>query len=223
MILHHMMCGEEFIMDLKGYIFDLDGVLVFTDRFHYQAWKQIADELGIKFDEKINNRLRGVSRRESLDIVLENYDVALSETEKDRLASEKNRIYRGLLEQMKPADVTDEVRDTLKKLKEQGKLLAIGSSSKNTKFILDKVGLRDCFDAVSDGTNISRSKPDPEVFIKAAEYLGLKSGDCAVIEDAEAGIDAAKAGGMYAVGIGEASKYEKTDRPITSFREILEL
>lgn len=210
------------MMKIKGIIFDLDGVLVFTDKFHYQAWKVIADDMGIYFDEKINNRLRGVSRMESLDIILEKYEgEPLSLEEKERMAEKKNRIYRELLKTMTSLDVSEAVRNTLDRLHERGLKLAIGSSSKNAKFILEKVNLLEVFDAVSDGMNISRSKPDPEVFLKAAEYLGLKPEDCAVVEDAEAGIDAAKAGGMYTIGIGEAAKYEKTDCRIGEFLELL--
>lgn len=207
----------------KGMIFDLDGVIVFTDRFHYQAWKAMADEMGIYFDETINNRLRGVSRMDSLEIILERYDGTLSQEEKEALAEKKNAIYRELLGTMTPSDVTEEVRDTLQKLRRKGYKLAIGSSSKNAKYILERVELTDYFDAISDGTNISRSKPDPEVFLKAAEYIGEAPEDCIVVEDACAGIDAAKAGHMMAVGIGDASGYEKTDYPINSFAELLQL
>ena len=148
-------------MGIKGIIFDLDGVLVFTDKFHYRAWKAIADDMGIYFDEKINNRLRGVSRMDSLEIILERYEgKLLTMAEKVSLAEKKNQIYRELLRTMTPEDVSEEVRDTLKKLHVDGFKLAIGSSSKNTKFILEKVELIDAFDAVSDGTNITRSKPD---------------------------------------------------------------
>ena len=176
-----MRYAERIISDLeaeevkiKGLIFDLDGVLVFTDKFHYQAWKTMADELGVYFDETINHRLRGVSRMDSLEIILERYEGPdLSLREKEKLAEKKNEIYRTLLESMTPDDVTKEVRDTLTKLREKGYKLAIGSSSKNAKFILEKVELKDAFDAISDGNNITKSKPDPEVFLKAAEYLGL--------------------------------------------------
>jgi beta-phosphoglucomutase len=208
---------------MKAFIFDLDGVLVFTDKYHYQGWKMIADKLGIPFDEKVNNRLRGVSRMESLEIILENYDKELTQEEKEKLAEEKNDFYRGLLGNMTPSDVADEVRSTLAELKKRGHKLAIGSSSKNTKFILEKTDLTDVFDAISDGTNIEKSKPDPEVFLKAAEFLSEEPSNCIVVEDAFSGVDAAKAGGMVAVGIGDASGYEKTDFPIKSFKELLDI
>lgn len=226
-----MRYAERIISDLeaeevkiKGLIFDLDGVLVFTDKFHYQAWKTMADELGVYFDETINHRLRGVSRMDSLEIILERYEGPdLSLREKEKLAEKKNEIYRTLLESMTPDDVTKEVRDTLTKLREKGYKLAIGSSSKNAKFILEKVELKDAFDAISDGNNITKSKPDPEVFLKAAEYLGLPPKACMVVEDAEAGIEAAKKGGMYAAGIGEAAKSINADESLKTFSELLDI
>lgn len=208
---------------MKAFVFDLDGVIVFTDKFHYQSWKTVADRLGIYFDEEINNRLRGVSRMDSLEIILERYDKSLTQEEKEALADEKNNVYRELLKSMSPSDVTDEVRETLKELRNRGYKLAIGSSSKNAKFILNKVELTDYFDAISDGTNIEKSKPDPEVFLKAAEFLGVEPANCMVVEDAFAGIDGAKAGGMTAAGIGDAYSYEKTDHPIETFSKLLDL
>lgn len=209
---------------MKGIIFDLDGVLVFTDRFHYQAWKAIADEQGIYFDETINHRLRGVGRMESLDIILEKYEGApLSREQKEALAGKKNGIYRELLKQMTPEDVTEEVRNTLAELHRRGYRLSLGSSSKNARFILQQVELTDAFDAISDGTNITKSKPDPEVFLKAAEFLGLKPEECAVVEDAYAGIDAAKAGNMKAVAIGEAVHSPNADYMLNTFSDLLKL
>lgn len=208
--------------NVKAFIFDLDGVLVFTDKFHYLAWKKMADGMGIYFDETINNRLRGVSRAESLEIILERYEgEPLTAERKAELMEEKNNTYREYLATMTPGDVSESVRETLKTLHEKGYLLAIGSSSKNTKFILEKVELLDAFDAISDGNNITHSKPDPEVFVKAGEFLGVDAKDCVVVEDAYAGIDAAKAAGMTAVGIGDASGYEKADYKIQKFEELL--
>lgn len=140
---------------------------------------------------------------------------------KAELMEEKNNTYREYLATMTPGDVSESVRETLKTLHEKGYLLAIGSSSKNTKFILEKVELLDAFDAISDGNNITHSKPDPEVFVKAGEFLGVDAKDCVVVEDAYAGIDAAKAAGMTAVGIGDASGYEKADYKIQKFEELL--
>ena len=209
---------------MKAFIFDLDGVIVFTDKFHYQAWKKMADEMNIYFDEQINNRLRGVSRAESLEIILERYEgEPLSDEKKRELMEQKNGIYRELLKTMTPSDVADEVRDTLKELRARGHKLAIGSSSKNAKFILEKVELLDAFDAISDGNNITHSKPDPEVFLKAGEFLGEEPENCVVVEDAYAGIDAAKAAGMKAVGIGDAARYEKSNIKIERFAQLLEV
>ena len=209
---------------MKAFIFDLDGVIVFTDKFHYQAWKKMADGMGIYFDETINNRLRGVSRMDSLEIILERYEgEPLSRSEKEALAEEKNASYRELLATMTPADVTEQVRAALKELRNRGYKLAIGSSSKNARFILEKVELLDAFDAISDGNNITNSKPDPEVFLKAAEYLGEKPEECIVVEDAYAGVDAAKAGGMRAAAIGDAASYEKADYKLDVFEDLLKI
>lgn len=205
------------MMKYKGIIFDLDGVICFTDKYHYQAWKQMADEIGVYFDETINNRLRGVSRMESLEIILERSQKIYSVSEKEALAEKKNRVYRQLLEKMSPEDLSDEVKHTLDSLRKKGCRLAIGSSSKNAKRILERIGLGDYFEAVSDGTNISRSKPDPEVFLKAAEFLQLAPQECLVVEDALAGIDAAAAGGFDSAGLGEAAGYAKVTYPLESF------
>lgn len=209
---------------MKAFIFDLDGVLVFTDKFHYAAWKELADGLNVYFDKEINNRLRGVSRADSLEIILERYTgPALSKQKKNELMEQKNNSYRKLLAQMTPEDVSSEVRETLAKLHEKGYKLALGSSSKNARFILEQAALTDAFDAISDGNNITHSKPDPEVFVKAAEFLGISPLECYVVEDARAGIDAAKAAGMTAVGIGEAAGYERADVKIGCFSELMEL
>jgi beta-phosphoglucomutase len=208
---------------MKAFIFDLDGVIVFTDKFHYQAWKKTADSIGVYFDETINNRLRGVSRAESLEIILEQYTGSLSADEKAALKKKKNNTYRQFLDTMLSSDVSDEVRSTLNELRQRGFKLAIGSSSKNAVFILEKVQLNGAFDAISDGNNITRSKPDPEVFLKAASFLNEKPQVCVVIEDAVAGIDAAKAAGMIAVGIGDAASCTKADYTIRSLAELLDI
>lgn len=189
----------------RAIIFDLDGVICHTDKYHYLAWKQVADELNIYFDETINNRLRGVSRMESFEIILERYDGVMSEQDKITYAARKNEVYKELLKNMSPTDLSDEVKTTLDALRSQGHKLAIGSSSKNAGFILNQLGLGDYFDAVSDGNNITNSKPDPEVFVKAAQFVGEKPEDCLVVEDAEAGLQAAIAGGMECAAIGDAA------------------
>ena len=208
---------------IQAIIFDLDGVLLSTDELHYAAWKTVADELGIPFDRQVNNRLRGVSRMASLEIILEHGGVVLSPEEKEAVATRKNDRYRASLMTLTPEIVAPEVRETLTALKQRGLKLAVGSSSKNTKLILERADLASYFDAVSDGTNITRSKPDPEVFLKAAAFLGLSPSVCAVVEDAVAGIDAANDGGFLSIGIGDAAGYSRTDRPIRSLSELLQM
>lgn len=208
-------------MSYKAVIFDLDGVICFTDKYHYLAWKKMADGIGIYFDEKINNRLRGVSRRASLDIILERSTTIYSEEEKEALVIQKNEMYIKLLEQMSPADLSEEVKNTLDELRKRGYQLAIGSSSKNARMILKQLGLDGYFDVISDGTNIVHSKPDPEVFLKAAQFLGMEPEVCLVVEDAPAGIEAASVGGFDSAGIGEAAAHAKVTYPIKTFSELL--
>ena len=214
------MCRKNY----QGIIFDLDGVICHTDRYHFLAWKQIADQLGIHFDDRINDRMRGVSRMDSLEILLEEYHgEPLTAAQKAALAEKKNQLYVGLLQNMGEADLSEEVRKTMDTLRSRGRKLAIGSSSKNTKLILKRLGLTGYFDAVSDGTNITRSKPDPEVFLCAAQYLGLCRGKCLVVEDAKAGILAAKAGGFDSAGLGEAAAFAFVTYPLQSFSDLLKL
>ncbi len=211
-------------MKLQAVIFDLDGVICFTDEYHYRAWKAMADELGIPFDRTINNRLRGVSRMASLEIILEQYHgPALSTEDKLRLAEKKNVLYREFLRQMSPADLSGEVRRTLDALKGMGLKLAIGSSSRNTPFILERIGLGGYFDAVSDGNSITRSKPDPEVFLKAAEMLGIAPERCLVVEDAVSGAQAGHAGGMLVACVGDAAEHGAGDYNMKSIRELTDI
>ncbi len=205
---------------IKGIIFDLDGVIVSTDDLHFMAWQRIATQENIHFDRTINHQLRGVSRMESLEIILSRSTKIYTEEEKQILAKTKNDYYVSLLDQLSQKDILPSVVSTLEWLKKSGFKIAIGSSSKNAKTILKKIGLFDLFDNITDGNDITNSKPHPEVFIKAGIGLGLFSHECAVVEDAEAGIDAAKAASMYAFGIGPASHYSKTDYAITFLDEI---
>ncbi|NBI89376.1 beta-phosphoglucomutase [Lachnospiraceae bacterium] len=209
-------------IEKKAVIFDLDGVICFTDKYHYEAWKALADRLGIYFDEKINDRLRGVSRMASLEIILERATKEYTQTEKETFTAEKNDIYRELLKKMTPADLSDEVKDTLVELRRRGYKLSIGSSSKNTKFILKQIGLDGFFDVIADGTDITHSKPDPEVFLISAQKIGIDPVDCVVVEDATAGIKAAKAGGMTALALfGDAKDCGLEDYNLTSFSDLL--
>lgn len=188
---------------MKGVIFDLDGVLVSTDELHYQAWKRLANELGIaNFTKEDNEKQRGVSRMESLEVVLNKGDAVYSEKEKEELAERKNNYYKELLQELTDSAVLPGVKDTLKLLKGKGILIGIGSVSKNTPVILKKTGLLEYIDKVSCGLDITKSKPDPEVFLVAAKKLELPCSECLVVEDSAAGIVAATAAGMKSLGVG---------------------
>ena len=210
-------------MNYQAVIFDLDGVIVSTDRFHYRAWKALADELRIYFDEQINERLRGVSRMDSLEIVLEKSPLKYTKNEKLALAEEKNELYRQYLQELTPADLDPTVKETLDCLRERGFKLAIGSSSKNTGFILSRLGLDHYFDVVVDGNDISKSKPDPEVFLLAAQRLGVPAERCLVVEDAEAGIKAAYAAKMGAAALGYAASLHIADYDLPEFADLTRL
>lgn len=203
-------------MRFQAVLFDLDGVLCSTDQYHYQAWKQIADSINTEFTERDNDRLRGISRMESLEILLEKCPYTLEPREKEQLAEEKNRIYRKLLYGLTTQSAADGVLELLKELKSKNIMTAVASSSKNAPFILERIGLKDAFDVVVDGTMIVKSKPDPEVFLTAARKLGADPGECLVIEDAVAGIEAARAGGFFCAAIGEAASCGKADYVLES-------
>ena len=208
---------------MKAVIFDLDGVIVHTDKYHYLSWKALADRLNIYFDETINNRCRGVSRMDSLEIILEKADEVYSQADKLAFAEEKNSIYRQYLMSMTEKDVSDDVRNTLLRLKENGVKIAIGSSSKNAKLILERVGLLNLFDAISDGNGITHSKPHPEVFLNAAKMLNIDPSDCAIVEDAYAGIQAGKSAEMTTIAIGDATSCKLADYNIKSLSEIINI
>ena len=210
-------------MKFDAVIFDLDGVICFTDEYHYRAWKTMADGMGIPFDRTINNRLRGVSRMASLEIILEQSPKMYSEAEKAALAEEKNELYCYLLSRMSPADLPDDVLSTLQALRSQGIKLAVGSSSKNTPYILERIGLGDFFDAVADGNCITHSKPHPEVFLKAASMIGLNPNDCLVVEDARAGVEAAVEGGFECAAIGDARDDKRAKWHLDRLSDLLKL
>jgi len=194
-------------MTVRGVIFDLDGVLVTTDEFHYQSWNRLAQDEGIPFSREDNHRQRGVSRMESLEVLLEKADRAYSDEEKLEMATRKNSYYVEFLQDLTPDDALPGARAMLDALRAEGIGLAVGSSSRNTPLIMAKVGLTRYFDAVADGNDITNSKPDPEVFLIAAERLGLRPEECVVVEDAEAGIEAARRGGMRVFAIGPAERH----------------
>ncbi|MFA6508283.1 MAG: beta-phosphoglucomutase [Treponemataceae bacterium] len=211
----------------KAVIFDLDGVLVTTDDYHYKAWKKMADEEGIDFDRKINERLRGVSRMESLAIILEKSSHTYTDSEKTELAGRKNAYYRDSLKSLSPSDILPGTKETLAALKKRHIKVAVGSSSKNAIPILEKIGMKDSFDAIADGNDITNSKPDPEVFLVAAKKLGLKPADCVVVEDAEAGLEAAYAAGMRCFAVGSAAsspkaKSKAVDLSQADFNELID-
>lgn len=190
----------------KAVLFDLDGVIVTTDECHYKGWKKLADEEDIYFDRTINQRQRGVSRMESLEVLLEKAEKEYTESEKNEMAERKNNYYREYIKSLTPDDILPGVMDFCTMLRENGVKLAIGSSSKNTPTILEGIGLESYFDGVADGNQITKSKPDPEVFLLAAKLVGVDPSDCLVVEDAEAGVEAALAGGMDVLGVGDAVK-----------------
>ncbi len=196
-------------MRYKAVIFDLDGVIVSTDDCHFMGWKKLADDEGIYFDRKINERQRGVSRMESLDVLLEKAQKTYTDEEKLEMATRKNEYYKEFIKDLSEKDILPGVMDFTRKLRDMGVKLAIGSSSKNTPAILKNIGLDTYFDAVADGNDISKSKPDPEVFLVAAKKLGIDPKDCLVVEDADAGIAAALAGGMDVIGVGSAAANPK--------------
>ncbi|HOI85872.1 MAG TPA: beta-phosphoglucomutase [Acholeplasmataceae bacterium] len=208
---------------IEAVIFDLDGVIVSTDALHYQAWKTIAHQEGIEFNQEINHRLRGVSRMESLEIILEKASKRYTDHEKLTLATLKNNLYVELLTHLSDKDILPGVMDVLDELKKKNIKIAIGSSSKNTPMILKQIGLSHTFDAVADGNDVSRSKPFPDVFLKASEKLKIASYHCVVVEDAEAGIEAAKRAGMIACALSDARKSSRADYRFTDIRELLSL
>lgn len=188
---------------MRGVIFDLDGVLVSTDELHYQAWKRLAEEIGItEFSREDNERQRGVSRMASLEVVLEKGNTEYTEEEKLELADRKNNYYVDMLEELDDSAVLPGAVQTLTMLKEKGILTAVGSASKNAPLILEKTGLLPLIDKISCGLDVTKSKPDPEVFLVAASKLELEPESCLVVEDAAAGVEAAKAGGMKSLGVG---------------------
>ena len=195
----------------KGLLFDLDGVLVDTARYHYLAWKELADRLGIEFTLRDNERLKGVSRMASFEIILEIGGRTMSRAEKEACCAEKNARYVEYIRNLREDELFPGVREFLEDARRKGYLTALGSASKNSMTILNRLGITDLFDAVIDGNKVSRAKPDPEVFVRGAEALGLSPAECVVFEDAAAGIRAAHRGGMKAVGIGVREDLPEAD------------
>ncbi|MEM6736461.1 MAG: beta-phosphoglucomutase [Bacteroidota bacterium] len=203
----------------KACIFDLDGVIVDTVSAHYASWKTIADELKIHFTEKENEQLKGVSRVESMEIILDIGGIVLSDDKKEKFIAKKNERYVSIVSNMTKEDILPGVLESLALLKEHDIACAIGSSSKNATRILESIGLTKKFDAIIDGKDIKNSKPDPEVFLLAAKKLNVSPSECTVIEDACSGIEAAKKGGMYCIGIGKQEVLKEADVVIPNMKE----
>ncbi|MCO6360973.1 beta-phosphoglucomutase [Roseivirga pacifica] len=199
------------IANTKACIFDLDGVIVDTVPAHFVAWKSIADELGVPFNEEDNEHLKGVSRIDSMKKILSMGNLTKTEQEILELTQRKNDIYVEIISKMTPADILPGVTDFIQLLKDNGVKIAIGSSSKNTPVILKCVGLQNEFEAIVDGNGVTHSKPDPEVFLKGAEALGVAPAECVVFEDAISGVEAAKRGGMKCIGVGDPAILHEAD------------
>jgi beta-phosphoglucomutase len=196
-------------LKLKAFIFDLDGVLTDTAVYHYQAWKWLAEEMGAEFNWEINHKLRGVSRRVSMEIIFEGHN--LSEKEMAAGMARKNSYYQELIAQMSPDDVLPGALDLLHEVRDAGIKIGLGSASKNARTVLDAIGLTHLIDVIGDGYSVERSKPEPDLFLYLAHKLEKNPEDCVVFEDAAAGIEAAKHAGMYAVGIGEEKRLLGSD------------
>lgn len=201
----------------KALLFDLDGVLVDTAKYHFIAWKKLADELGIPFTAQDNERFKGVSRTRCMEILLELGGRTMSEADQIFYRDKKNQIYVGYIRNMGEDEVLPGVTDFLQDAKARGYAIALGSASKNSRLILDRLHLTQYFDAIIDGTKVSKAKPDPEVFLQGAAELGTLPRECIVFEDATAGIQAAHAGGMQAVGIGDSQTLPEADIHVPGF------
>jgi beta-phosphoglucomutase len=204
-------------MTYKACLFDLDGVLVDTAIYHFQAWKMLGENFNYQLTEEQNEQLKGVSRVESLNRILDWANYSATVEQKEAWLIEKNENYLQLISTMNPAEILPGVLDFLGQIKELGYKIALGSASKNSEVILTKTGLLPWFDLIIDGNKVTKSKPDPEVFLKGAEGLGFKPEECIVFEDAQAGVEAAKKGGMKAIGIGEADVLSEADKVIPTF------
>ena len=207
---------------MQAALFDLDGVIVDTAKFHYLAWRELANGLGFDLSEAQNEQLKGISRMESLDIILKIGGVELPADEKLRLATVKNGRYVEMIKEIDSSEILRGAKEYLLALRARGVKIALGSASKNAEIILQNLGVLGLFDAVIDGNKISKSKPDPEVFLLGAQAVGVAPAACVVFEDAAAGVEAAKAGGMYAVGIGHAENLPLADVVVPGLYALLQ-
>lgn len=205
---------------MKGYIFDLDGVIVDTAKFHYIAWKKIGEEFGFSLTHELNEQLKGVSRVDSLQKILGWAGVSVSQEKFDELATRKNEDYLSYVARMDENDILPGVKSFLENLRCNGKKIALGSASKNARLILEKTGIISLFDQIVDGNDVTKAKPDPEVFIIAAQKIGVPNAECVVFEDSEAGIQAAKTAGMKAIGIGSPDVLTQADEVFPDFLQV---
>jgi len=207
-------------LHIDACIFDLDGVIVDTAHYHFLAWRRLANELGFDFDEAKNEQLKGVGRMESLDIILGWGKIEKSQAEKERLTAQKNEWYQAYIKEMKKEEILPGVQDFLDELRSRGVRLAVASSSKNAQTVLEVLGIQDDFGTIIDGTKITRSKPDPQVFQMAAEGLGVKPERSIVFEDAQSGVEAALKGNFYAVGVGKPEPLAEAHHVIAGFENV---
>ena len=204
----------------RAALFDLDGVIVDTAKYHYLAWKRLANKLGFDFTEQDNERLKGVSRMRSLEILLEAGGLECGEAEKTMLAGQKNAWYVEYIRDMDESELLPGARECLLRLRQKGVRIALASASKNAQTVISRLNIADQFDAVIDGNKTSKAKPDPEVFLLAAQELGVDPVDCVVFEDAEAGLQAARVAGMYAIGIGDPRVLQSAHYAVAGLHEV---
>ncbi len=216
----YRMSNENPDPSYRAAIFDLDGVIVDTAKYHYLAWKRLAGELGFEFTERQNERLKGVSRMRSLEILLEIGGLKMDRDQMAALANRKNSWYREYIDQVDESELLPGAKEYLLHLNTAGVKIALASASKNARQILSRLQICDLFDAIIDGTMVSKAKPDPEIFLCAARELGVDANECVVFEDAEAGIQAAKQAGMKAIGIGRQETLTNADQVFTSLAEV---
>lgn len=209
--------------NIKAFIFDLDGVITDTAEYHYLAWKELANSLNIDFDRETNEQLKGISRVGSLELILEKggYAERFSEKEKEILATRKNEYYKQLIENISVSDILPGIIEILKKVKKNGLRVALASASKNAPIILGKLQLESFFDVIVNVEEIKNGKPDPEIFLKAAELLGVLAEECIGVEDAAAGVQAIKSANMFAVGVGSKTILNKADLVVSTTKDLL--
>ncbi len=206
--------------DIKACIFDLDGVIVDTATYHYKAWKRLANELGFDLKTEQNEQLKGISRMKSLDILLDIGNMQATEDEKQALADKKNNWYREYILEMTPKDIFPGTIELFEELKASGIKIGVGSASKNARTILSQIEIEKYLDSIVDGNKVSTAKPNPEVFMKGAEELNEKPENCVVFEDAQSGVQAANAGGMYSIGVGSPKILHEANMVISGLHEI---